>query len=50
MRAQVLARERHPVSTKWMSKKSTRLALLLGALLGVSAAVNGLIILASAAP
>ncbi|HXI07269.1 MAG: hypothetical protein ACRC1G_09300 [Bradyrhizobium sp.] len=50
MRASILSREHHPVSTQWTPKKSTRLALLLGALLGVSAAVNGLIILTSAAP
>jgi len=50
MRAYVVARERHPVLSQWISRKSTRLALLMSALVIVSVAVNALIILAGAKP
>ncbi|MBR1122627.1 hypothetical protein JQ628_13960 [Bradyrhizobium lablabi] len=47
MRAQVFAWEQHPVLAQWMSRKSVRLAMLLGVLLTVSIAVNAMIILAA---
>lgn len=50
MRADVLAPKPHPVMAPWMSRKFVRLAVLLSVLLAPSAAVNGLIILASATP
>jgi hypothetical protein len=48
MSAQVVVQERRAVSGEWMSKKSMRLAVLLGVLLTISIAVNALIILAGA--
>jgi hypothetical protein len=48
MSAQVIVQERRAVSAEWMSKKSMRLAVLLGVLLTISIAVNALIILADA--
>lgn len=47
MRAQVVTRERHLVRTHWMSRKSMRLAVLLGSLPAVSIAVNAAIIIAA---
>ena len=46
MRAQAVVQERSALLADWMSKKSMRLALLLGGLLTVSIAVNAMIILA----
>jgi hypothetical protein len=46
MSAQAVIQERRALLTAWMSKKSMRLAVLLGALLTVSIAVNAMIILA----
>lgn len=50
MRAHVVAWERHPVLSQWMSRKSARLAVLLSGLLIMSVAVNALIIFAGARP
>lgn len=47
MRAQVIAREQHSVLVQWMSRRSVRLAVLLGVLLTVSTAVNATIIFAA---
>ena len=47
MRAQGIAREHYSIVTQWTSRKSVRLAMLLGALLTVSIAVNAMIILAA---
>lgn len=46
MCAQVVVQERRTLFAEWMSRKSMRLALLLGVLLTVSIAVNAVIILA----
>lgn len=46
MRAQVVVQRRRALSAEWMSRKSIRLAILLGVLLTVSIAVNAMIILA----
>ncbi len=46
MCAQVVVQERRTLFAEWMSRKSMRLALLLGVLLTVSIAVNAMIILA----
>ena len=45
MRAQVVVQERRALAD-WMSRKSTRVAALLGVLLTISIAVNALIIIA----
>jgi hypothetical protein len=47
MRAQVVIHERHSASAPWTSRKSMRLAMLLGVLLTVSIAVNAMIIIAA---
>jgi hypothetical protein len=47
MRAQAVTHERHLVPAHWMSRKSMRLAVLLGSLLAVSIAVNAAIIVAA---
>ena len=47
MRAQVVAHEQYSILAQWMSRKSIRLAVLLGVLLTVSVAVNAMIILAA---
>jgi hypothetical protein len=46
MCAQVVVQERRALFAEWMSRKSMRLAVLLGVLLTVSIAVNAMIILA----
>ena len=46
MCAQVVVQERRGLLAEWMSRKSVRLAVLLGVLLTVSIAVNAIIILA----
>ena len=46
MCAQVVIQERRALFAEWMSRKSVRLAVLLGVLLTVSIAVNAMIILA----
>ena len=46
MCAQVVVQERRALFTEWLSRKSVRLAVLLGVLLTVSIAVNAMIILA----
>lgn len=46
MCAQVVVQERRALFAEWISKKSMRLAVLLGVLLTVSIAVNAMIILA----
>ncbi|XIA65710.1 hypothetical protein ACFIOY_05515 [Bradyrhizobium sp. TZ2] len=46
MCAQVVVQERRAVLAEWMSRKSMRLAVLLGVLLTISIAVNAMIILA----
>ena len=46
MRALVVVQGRHAFLAEWMSRKSVRLTVLLGALLTVSIAVNAMIILA----
>jgi hypothetical protein len=46
MRAQAVIQKREALFAQWMSRKSTRLAVLLGVLLTMSIAVNALIILA----
>jgi hypothetical protein len=46
MSAQAVFWERRALLAEWMSRKSARLAVLLGALLTVSIAVNAMIILA----
>ena len=46
MCAQAAIQERHALLAQWMSKKSARLAVLLGVLLTISIAVNAMIILA----
>jgi hypothetical protein len=46
MSAQAVVWEWRALLTAWMSKKSMRLAVLLGGLLTVSIAVNAMIILA----
>ena len=50
MPGEVFARGKHPILAQWMSRKSTRVAMLLGALLIVSIAVNAWIILAGTGP
>lgn len=47
MRAQAVVQERRALLADWMTKKSMRLAVLLGGLLTISIAVNALIILAA---
>ena len=44
MRAQVVIQERRALFAEWMSRKSMRLAVLLGVLLTMSIAVNAMII------
>jgi hypothetical protein len=46
MSAQAVIQERRALLAEWMSRKSVRLAVLLGGLLTVSIAVNAMIILA----
>jgi hypothetical protein len=46
MCAQVIVQERRALLAEWMSRKSMRLAVLVGVLLTVGIAVNALIILA----
>ena len=46
MSAQVVVQERRALLAEWMSRKSMRLAVLLGVLLTVSIAVNAMIIFA----
>jgi hypothetical protein len=46
MCAQVIVQERRALFAEWMSRKSMRLAVLLGVLLTVSIAVNAMKILA----
>ncbi len=46
MSAQAAIQERRVLLAEWMSKKSMRLAVLLGGLLTASIAVNAMIILA----
>jgi hypothetical protein len=46
MSAQAVFQEWRALLAEWMSRKSARLAVLLGALLTVSIAVNAMIILA----
>ncbi|WP_156435177.1 hypothetical protein [Bradyrhizobium lablabi] len=46
MRAQVVVQERRALFAEWMSRKSMRVAALLGVLLTISIAVNALIIIA----
>ncbi len=46
MRARVVVQERRALLAEWMSRKSMRVAVLLGGLLAVSIAVNAMIILA----
>ena len=50
MCAQAALQERHALLAQWMSKKSARLAVLLGVLLTISIAVNAMIILADGSP
>ena len=47
MCAQVVVQDRRALSAGWMSRKSMRLAVLLGSLLTASIAVNAMIILAA---
>ena len=49
MCAQVVVQERRALLADWMSRKSMRLAVLLGVLLTVSIAVNAMIIFADGA-
>ena len=49
MCAQVVVQERRALFADWMSRKSMRLAVLLGALLTISIAVNAMIIFADGA-
>ena len=46
MSAQVVVQERRALLAEWMSRKSMRLAVLLGVLLTVGIAVNAMIIFA----